>query len=368
MERVICSKANYLVDVLGHDVTILTTDQDRNPNFYSFSDKIRFIDLAINYSELNKYPFPKRIWEQRKKMKNHLTRLTETLEKLKADIVISTYTYEFTLLPLIKDGSKKIGEIHFSKTFLDIEIRHKKQPFLLKTAYMLANKRKFRFIRKYDKFVVLTKEDQENWKGYDNIAQIYNPLPFYPDTVSPLNTQRVVSVGRLNWQKGFDLLIAAWKIVNKDFPDWQLDIFGKGEEREKLIALINQFQLEKIVKIHQPTQEIVKEYSASSIYAMTSRYEGFGMVLVEAMACGLPCVSFDCPYGPSEIIRDGKTGFLVEDGNIGQLAEKIKMLITDENRRKKMGHNARKDIYRFSIEVIMTQWETLFEQVIRNTK
>ncbi|MDR0863685.1 MAG: glycosyltransferase family 4 protein, partial [Candidatus Symbiothrix sp.] len=176
MERSVCGKANYLTDVLGYDVSIITSNQGNKPNFYSFSDKIHFIDLGIYYDELKQYPFWKRMREQVKKRRLHQSKLSETLQKIKADIVISTYTHEFTLLPSIQDGSQKIAEIHFSKEYNKIANQSKKQSFLSKWFSILAEKRKYKFIDQYSKFVILTKNDQIHWKNHANIAQIYNML------------------------------------------------------------------------------------------------------------------------------------------------------------------------------------------------
>jgi glycosyltransferase involved in cell wall biosynthesis len=364
MERIISCKANYLADRLGYDVTILTTDQGQKPNFYAFSDKIKFIDLGINYAALKQYSFAKRLAEQIKKRKKHRRKLSDVLREIKADIVISTYTHEFTLLPTIHDGSKKIAEIHFSKEHNKISNQSKKQSFLSKWFSGLAEKRKYRFIDKYSKFVILTKNNQIYWKNHANIAQIYNMLPFQTDEPATLDEKRIISAGRLSQEKGFDRLIEAFSLVNKDFPDWRLDIFGSGEDERKLRKQIEQYQIEKRIIIHAPIQDVIKEYLNSSIYVMSSYHEGFPMVLLEAMACGLPCVAFDCPHGPSEIIRDGEDGFLVENGNVDLLAEKIKALIADAKLRKKMGKKAKQNVQRFSPDNIMHDWNVLFKSTI----
>ncbi|GHT76248.1 glycosyl transferase [Bacteroidia bacterium] len=366
MERIISCKANYLADSMDYDVTIITTDQGQKPNFYVFSDKIEFIDLGINYDELKQYAFAKRLVEQIKKRKEHSRKLSDILGEIKADIVISTYTHEFTLLPAIHDRSRKIAEIHFSKEYNQIENLHNRQSLLSKLFSKMAERRKYAFIHDYDKFVVLTKNDEKSWrKKFTNIAQIYNILPSCPQKSAALDSKRIISVGRLTTQKGFDRLIEAFSLVNKEFPDWRLDIFGAGEDEQKLREIIEACHLEKAVSINSPVKEIIKEYLDSSVYVMSSRYEGFPMVLLEAMSCGLPCVAFDCPHGPSEIITNGIDGFLVENGNLTQLAEKIKTLIADTELRKEMGQNAKKNILRFAPEAIMKQWDMLFNEVMK---
>ena len=116
--------------------------------------------------------------------------------------------------------------------------------------------------------------------------------------------------------------------------------------------------------IHEPTSEIIAKYQESSIYIMSSRYEGFGMVLLEAMACGIPCVSFDCPYGPSDIIHDGEDGFLVKHLDTTALAERICYLIENPEIRKEMGEKAKRNIKRYSRENVMAQWTELFNHLL----
>lgn len=361
--RVICAKASYLADVYGYDVTIITTDQRNRPAYFDVSPKIKQIDLGINYETLDTYSTAKRLFFQLKKRKAHKRKLSEILMNEKADIVISTYTHEFTILPQIKDGSKKIGEIHFPQDHNKIETGNTgalKKYF----TYISHDILKHRSVKKYNRFVVLTKSDIEAWNKYSNVMQIYNPISFSTEECANYKSLRVIAVGNLLYNKGFDRLIQAWAVVSRHNSDWTLHIYGDGEERERLQMLIKDKALKDSVILQNPTKNIVEEYMNSSFYVMSSRYEGFGMVLAEAMACGLPCVSFDCPSGPSEIITDGVDGFLVEDGNIGQLAEKIKVLMSNQDLRKQMGEEARKNIQRFSPEKIMPQWDDLFKTVL----
>jgi glycosyltransferase involved in cell wall biosynthesis len=366
MERVICNKANYLSDNLGYDVTIITTDRGEKENFYQFSDKINFIDLGINYKELEAYSFTKRITEQIKKRNLHRQKLSDALFRLKPDISISTYTHELTILCKVKDGSKKIAEAHFTKQNVKLEQKNK-GPLWKRVFTKITNDiRKPLYLKKYDAFVILTKEDRKNWGNVPDakIRQIYNMLPFYPCEIANPAQKRIISVGRLTYQKGFDLLIEAWKLIHFKYPDWKIDIFGEGEDLAYLKNLTKQYGLDTSLFFNLPTKDIINEYLNSSIYIMSSRYEGFGMVLTEAMACGLPCVSFNCPQGPSEIIKDNEDGFLVSPQNVEELAEKLEILITRFSLREEMGIKAKNNITRFSKEKIMAQWKNLFDELV----
>ncbi|MBD8346832.1 glycosyltransferase family 4 protein [Dysgonomonas sp. HGC4] len=365
MERSICSKANYLADVMGYDVTIVTTDRKYKANFFDFSSRIKFVDLEINYDELESLPIYKALPTQLKKRRLHCLRLEALLNEIKPDISISTYTHELSILSEIKDGSKRIAEIHFSKPYKSIEYKSNSIPLLKRVIAIVGEKRKHRYINKYDAFVVLTEEDRKRWSEIKNVKVIPNSLSFYPSEQSLCTEKRIISVGRLTRQKGYPLLIEVWQIVAKKYPEWKLIIFGEGEDKEMLNRMIREADLTSSISIYPPTNNIVKEYLKSSVYVMSSIYEGFGLVLTEAMACGLPCISFDCPSGPSEIIKDGEDGFLVETENIEGLAQKIILLIENEDLRIEMGQKAKVNAQRFLPEYIMPKWISLFNEVIK---
>jgi len=167
-------------------------------------------------------------------------------------------------------------------------------------------------------------------------------------------------VGRFYAQKGFDMLIEAWGIVAEKYPEWQLNIYGNGEFKDQLNAQIKEKGLTSSITLKDPVSNIVDKYTESSAYVMSSRFEGFGMVLIEAMACGLPVISFDCPDGPSDIIKDGEDGLLVENGNISKLADSILKLIENEDLRIRMGQKARENVKRYNHDIIMQKWVELF--------
>lgn len=182
------------------------------------------------------------------------------------------------------------------------------------------------------------------------------------------NSKRIITAGRLVEQKGYDLLLDAWSKVHQKHPEWILDIYGEGEDKTMLLEKRKNLALENSVLFHPPTLDIYQKYMDSDFYVMSSRFEGFGLVLAEAMSCGIPCVSFDCPHGPSDIIKDYEDGLLVEKENIKELADKICYLIENENVRIKMGHKARENVKRFLPENVMPQWKNLFESLTYSSK
>ena len=170
-------------------------------------------------------------------------------------------------------------------------------------------------------------------------------------------------MGRFNEQKGLEYLVDTWTKVYCLHPDWTLHLYGDGEQIGMLEQLINDAELQDVVIVHQPTPQIMDRYLESSIFVLTSRFEGLPMVIIEAMACGLPIVSFNCPWGPADIIKNKEDGFLVEYLNTDEEAERICQLIEDPQLRKTMGINARKKIRRYERDAVMKQWTDLFESL-----
>lgn len=361
MERVLYNKVKYLSEQMCWDVTVVTTDQHNRPPFYPFPESVRMIDLGINYSEDNiKWAFGK-IFGYLKKRKKHRKLLEELLIKEKADIVVSLYPSESSFIPNIKDGSKKVLEIHFCKFF---RLQYGRKG-LLGAIDRWRTWQDERIVRRFDKFVVLTNEDRGYWGKLQNICVIPNAAMFVADRYSDVSNKRVIAVGRLDYQKGFDRLIKAWEIVYKSgkYKEWRLDIFGQGEWKEMLQGMINEKGLTNSVFINKPTKKIGKEYAESSLLVMTSNYEGFGMVLVEAMSCGLPVVSFDCKCGPKDIISDGENGLIIRNGDIKALAEGMMRLMEDTENRKRMSLNARKIVDTYSEKAVMDKWIGLFNNL-----
>jgi glycosyltransferase involved in cell wall biosynthesis len=219
-----------------------------------------------------------------------------------------------------------------------------------------------KLVRKFDRFVVLTEEDAQMWGEIPGLKVIPNAAKFIAERFSDGSAKRVIAVGRLDYQKGFDRLIEAWRIVqqNKAYADWHLDIFGQGEWKEMLQKMIDERGLQNCVRLNEPTKNIGKEYAESSMLVMSSNYEGFPMVMIEAMACGLPAVSFDFQCGPKDIIRHGVNGLLVKNGDIQGLADAMMTLMGDEALRKQMSVEARMVTETYSEEKVMGKWVSLF--------
>ena len=361
MERVLYNKVKYLSEQKHWDVTVVTTDQHDRPSFYPFPESVRMIDLGINYSEDNVKGAFGKICGYLKKRKRHRRLLEELLTKEKADIVVSLYPSESSFIPDIKDGSRKVLEIHYCKFF---RLQYGRKG-LLGAIDKWRTWQDERIVRRFDKFVVLTNEDRGYWGNLPNIEVIPNAAMFVADRYSDVSVKRVIAVGRLDYQKGFDRLIQAWEIVNKSgkYDDWRLDIFGQGDWKDMLQGMIDKKGLNGSAFINKPTKNIGDEYADSSMLVMSSNYEGFPMVMIEAMACGLPVVAFDFKCGPKDIIRNEENGLIIHNGDIKALADGIMKLMEDTENRKRMSLNARKIVDTYSEKAVMEKWIGLFNNL-----
>lgn len=360
MERVLLNKVRYFVEEKGWDVTVVTTDQHERPPFYPFPEGVKMVDLGVNYSEDNGKPFLEKLMGFLKRRRLHRKRMAEVLAQVKPDVVDCFYPGECSFMPGMKDGSVKVMELHQSKLFHHQYNRSGLMGLADKYRAMMDE----RLVRKFDRFVVLTEEDAQMWGEMPNIRVIPNAANFIADSYSDCSAKRVIAVGRLDYQKSFDRLILVWEKVHEKMPDWRLDIFGQGEWKEMLQQMIDERGLQEVVRLNAPTKNIGREYAESSMLVMSSYYEGFPMVMIEAMACGLPAVCFDFKCGPRDIIVEGENGVIVPDGDIDGLAEAMIRLMKDEELRKRMGESAKKVVETYSEETVMSKWLQLYEEAV----
>ncbi len=362
VERVLTLKANYFAENYGYDITIVLTEGINKPLFYPLSDKIKIVNLNIGFEELWTCSFLKKIFVYLQKQRIYKKRLTTELMRLRPDITISLLRREINFLTSIKDGSKKIGELHVNRTnYRNFEVG---EANVIKNLFAKLWMQNLVFhLKRLDRFVVLTEEDKASWTEINNINVIPDPLAFNIGEVSPLTNKRVIAVGRYVYQKGFDLLLKAWSKIENQHTDWELVVYGMGD-RDSYEQIIDRLHIDRSrCHLYGSTPDIKKEYLNSSLFVFSSRFEGFGMVLIEAMACGLPVVSFDCPCGPKDIVRHEEDGLLVPSGNVDSLANALLQMMSDDKLRCQMAKNAVKNVQRYQLNVVCRHWQILFESI-----
>lgn len=354
MEKVLIERCNYFIkkDV---EIAIVVTDGLSYNSFFYIDNQIKIKNLDINYSQDKEKNIFFRIFNFFFKQQKHKKRLRKFISEYKPDIITSFGNEDKYLLNKINYKCKKILEHHFEKNFL----LRKGEKGLHKLKNIYLTKKEEKLLNKYDEFLVLTKEDKEQWNN-EKIKVIYNPISFYPEKKASLENKKVISVGRLEYQKGYDILIDVWKKVIEQKKDWILEIYGDGILKKELEEKIQELNLSKNLFLKGKEKNIEKRYLESSIYLMTSRFEGMPMVLLEAQSYGLPIVSFDCPCGPRDIITDSRDGFICKFGDIDTMVKKLIYLMNYEKERKEFGNRARKNVKQFEKEKIMKEWEKLY--------
>lgn len=222
----------------------------------------------------------------------------------------------------------------------------------------------FFFSSLFYQIVALTRKEAEKIKKLTGCSVRYIPNPLYiiPKQASLCNGKRVIALGRFSSEKNFSVIIPYWKVVEEKHPDWELHFYGDGYEGQRMLYSINENGL-KSVYIHPYTKDVTDIFLKSSIYILPSKNEGFSLALLESMSMGVPCVAYDCPFGPSEIINDGEDGFLTEYDKPKALIDMVLFLIEHDDVRKEMGRKARKNIQRFNLDEIMEKWMKLFDEI-----
>lgn len=360
MSRVLSQKVNYLADHTDYELFVVLTENASLPHHYKLSPKVEWVNFDINFEELQTMSLYCKAWNYCLKTRQYKRKLTDYLMQIRPDITVSVLRREINFINDIPDGSKKIGEIHFNRQSYRV-FNHSFLPSFVNRFVTKKWKDSLdQQVHRLNRFVVLTNEDAMNWEGFDNVQVIPNPIAKFPSVVSDCTSKRVIAVGRYTWQKGFDMLINAWKTVYRRHPDWILDIYGAGD-RKAYCELVEREDLSFVIICHEAENDIFSKYSESSIFVLSSRYEGLPLVLGEAMATGLPVVSFSCPCGPKDIITDGIDGILVDNGDIERLADSICYLIENEDVRKKYGQMGRKKALNYNENCIMRLWIDLFD-------
>ena len=365
IERILTCKMNYLSEKSGHEVYLLTYEQPNQTLSFQINEKVNYcpINAPIPQREgLTLWRWIKAYFSARRTFKYQFLNL---IRIIRPDIVIST-GYAFPFLDIIIEVSrlmhaKTIVESHVKSD--TISMKYYVYNHTIALLFSLWDYYIMKSLKNVNCIVTLTHEDKKFWIRYaKRIEVIPNMLTIIPQKVIDYQSKRVIAAGRYVYQKGFDLLLEAWHLIDKSHNDWHLYIYGNGE-RNPYQQIVDKFDMNHNVHLMPATNDIAEEFSKSSIFVMSSRFEGFGLVLAEAMSCGLPCISFDCPHGPRDIITNEYDGILVEKENIEAFAKSIERLMGNITLRQTMGEKSAKSITRYSPDIIMDQWEILFRHL-----
>lgn len=353
LERVLIDKMNYLADTEEYEIYSITYDQGTNSIPFALSPKVIYRDLNVRLYHYYRYHGLKKYYCRYKLEKLLIKRLQSEIREIMPDVIVCPRVDLLDYILKAKGNIPLIFESHSSYKWMAIE---KKGLFLFfKQCYYN------RLVKSVQMVVALTEGDALEWRKVTNHVSVIPNVVHLNETgrYSDCRSKSVIFVGRYSYQKDIRTLLKIWEQVHQRHPDWSLHIFGGyGDEQETLPSLIQRMG-ENIV-VHEPTSTIFEEYLRSSMLLMTSRYEPFGLVLPEAMSCGLPVVAFDCPYGPADIITHEIDGFLVPERDVNRYVEYVCQLIENPELRQTMGAAGIKASQRYQTDRIMPQWQKLF--------
>ena len=352
IERVLVDKINYL-SARGYEVYMLTTCQGDHPIPYHVESDVHLDDLGIQFHRQYQYKGLRKILEGHQRTRLFEKRLSERLLMIRPNVIVCTTADPVNSIVKVKGSIPLVVESHSicSRTFGEKGLRQRRVAHLLKKG-----------LKKASCVVALTEGDAMEWRAYHPVVMVIpNIVHLNEGNISNRQNKRVIWVGRFDYQKRPLEIVKIWQQIHTAFPNWHLDIYGEGVQKQELQEAVSLQNTN--IHLHEPTNHIFEAYRNSSILVVTSLYEPFGLVIPEAMSCGLPVISYDSPFGPSSLISDGNDGFLVEINNQEMFINRLCKLMHDESLREYMGMNALESSKRFSPDTIMPKWETLFSEL-----
>lgn len=356
LERIVVEKVNELSERYGYEMYILTANQGEHPIPFPLSPKVTHFDLQIQFHKQYQYKGFHRIIKKIELNRLFVCQLRDKIGDIHPDVIVCVRSEFARAVSKVKGHIPFVFESHTSRFG---------QHFIHACFFEQAKAELFnRAIRNAQRVVTLTKGDANDWQGINPRVQVIPNMVHLNQSGHCCNyeSKSVIFVGRFSQQKDITSLLKIWQLVYRRHSEWQLQIYGGfGEEQDELLPKIKEMNIN--INVHEPTQHIFEKYIENSIFVLTSRFEPFGLVLPEAMSCGLPVVAFDCPYGPADIITDGKDGFLIKDRDINVFAEKVSLLIEEPELRRTMGQEGIRSSKRYDASLIMPKWKDLFEQL-----
>ncbi len=359
IEHILVDKMNNLVSMYGYEVYMLTTDQGDHPVPYKLDARVHREDLGIQIHHQYRNRGFKRWLVLCKLLQLFKRKLKDRISKISPDVIVCTTSnyWDINIISQVKGSIPLVVESHsiYKQTLGGGGIKGVFSDYLYR-----------RGLRRSQMIVALTERDAEEWrKHFCHVCVIPNFVHLNDKPCATLEERHVIWVGRFDYQKRPIEMVRIWEKVYPYFSDWHLDMYGEGEQQAELESVVSSLGMN--IHLHTPTNNIFDCYRGSSILVSTSLFEPFGLVIPEAMSCGLPVVAYDCPYGPASIINDGIDGFVVEIANIEMVTKQICRLIKDMQFRLRIGNMAIVSSYRFSKENVMPLWKQLFDRISKST-
>ena len=369
VERVLSQPLSLLADSGEYDVYLITYNQYGAPFSFPISEKVHYIDLATRYIERCSYHGLFQYFDRFFSGRSFKRLFHHWVETIEPDVVtcIDMHLADLKAVLSLKIDVKKVVECHCGLSSYYVDLENIENRCKRNRARNLKQKL-IRTIRKFDRIVVMTEAERDECNLGDKVFFIPNMLVSYPEKI-PEHTHtyhRIISVGRYAYQKGYDLLIEAWKLINNKYSDWSLHIYGSHDgdmgNYDLLKRTIEDNKMQNVF-LHQASDDVYSKYAENDFYVMSSRYESFGLVLIEAMSCGLPIISFDCIFGPRSILADGENGILVPPSDVEKMADSISFMIEHTDERIRMGLNARTAVLKYRSETIISYWRQFYQFV-----
>ena len=357
LERVLVEKANYLATHDGNEVFMLTISQGEHPFPFPLDNMVTHADLNIPFYTQYQYSGIRRLLSLRRLHRDCRKGIRQQLNYINPDVILCPRIEFVKDICKVKGYTPLVFESHSS--FWTSRFERAGLLRRLHTWWMNQSAKQAQAV------VTLTEGDAAAWRKVNNHVFVIPDVVHLneKEVYSNVDAKSAVFVGRLSRQKNIGCLLSIWQLVRQRHPDWQLHVYGeKGDIEEPLWQQLHEEG--NGITVHSPTTEILNVYQQHAMLLLTSRYEPFGMVLPEAMSCGLPVVAFDCPYGPADIITNGVDGFLVGNRDIQQFVDKVCLLIENEKLRREMGQNGIKAAERYKEDMIMSLWNNLLEKLL----
>ena len=352
VERILVEKMNHLAQDKEYEVVLLTYDQGAHEVSFPLDERVRHIDLNVRTFTQYRYRGLRKLFEGWKLNRLLSQRLKRTLQEIMPNVLVATTNGKLSLLCRLKGNTPLVVESHGGYDHL---IDYSVMNWLHRWDIWC----RYRALKQADAIVCLSESDACKWRAnYSQVQVIPNVVHLNPTgRMSSLEQKRIIFVGRLAEQKGIPELIAMWRIVYLRHPDWQLHVYGDGEYKQMC-------QDVEGISVFPPIEDIFSKYLESSMLVLTSRWEPFGLVIPEAMSCGLPVVSFEGD-GPCGIITDGRDGFIIRNRDTKAFADKVCQLIEDDTLRHRMGQMAQHAAQCYSPACIMPLWRNLFAHLMK---